>query len=301
MLLISSPFAIRKEKMMRSYILGLLSLCLPLSFASAGELSGTLKRISDSGQINLGYRVSEAPMSFHDPNGNPVGYSIDLCNLIATAVKQKLGQPEITINYLPVTAETRFDAIASGKIDLLCGATTKTLKRSERVSFSQLTFATGGSLLSLKDTEVNGVSALAGKKVAVVANTTTIETLKAVVKKQLVDVKIVPVSDAANGMKMLDSGEVNAFASDQVVLIGQVIARNSGKEYALSKQLFSFEPFALALARGDADFRLAVDRVLSRINRTRHIRKIYAKWFGRFGEKPSPALLALFQLNATPE
>ncbi len=286
---------------MRILVLGLAFLCLQISAGTAGELTGTLKRIDETGQINLGYRESEPPMSFRDQDGNPVGYSIDLCGHIAAAVKQELGRSDIAVNYVPVTAESRFTSIESASIDILCGATTKTLSRSERVGFTQLTFVTGASLLSLDAAKVPNVSGLKGKRVAVVSDTTTIEALKGALTSMLVDSEVVPVASALEGMALLDKGEVDAFSSDQVVLIGQVIARNSGKQYFLSQELFSFEPFALAVARGDVDFQLVADRALSQLNRSGQILKIYRKWFARFAEKPTMALKALYQLNAIPE
>ncbi len=286
---------------MRILVLGLVFLCLQVSAGTAGEPTGTLKRIGETGRINLGFREAEPPMSFRDQDGNPVGYSIDLCDHIAAAVKQVLGRSDISVNYVPVTAETRFTAIDSGDIDILCGATTKTLGRSERVGFTQLTFVTGASLLSLEATKVPDISGLKGRRVAVVSNTTTIEALKGALSATLVDSEVVPVPSAMEGMDLLDKGEVDAFSSDQVVLIGQVLARKSGKKYFLSQELFSFEPFALAVKRGDVDFQLVADRALSQLNRSGQIFKVYRKWFGRFAEKPTMALRALYQLNATPE
>lgn len=286
---------------MRVLIAALLLLTLGSGAALAGELSGTLKRINDSGQINIGYRTAEPPMSFIDQSDQPVGYSIDVCDHIATAVKRKLGRDDIVINHLPVTAESRFSDIESGRIDILCGATTKTLARSERVDFTQLTFVTGASLLSLDSSPVAGVEALKAKRVAVVDNTTTIEALKMTLRDRLVDAQIVPVNSASEGMAALDKGEVDAFSSDQVVLIGQALARKTDKKYFLSEEMFSFEPFALAVARDDADFRLVADRALSQLYRSGQIGGIYKRWFGRFAKKPPNALRALYQLHATPE
>ena len=286
---------------MRVFIVGLVLACLQVSSAAAGDFTGTMKRIDETGQFNLGYREAEPPMSFHDKAGKPVGYSVELCEHIVAAAKQKLGRSDITINYVPVTAENRFEAVESGQIDILCGATTKTLGRSERVGFTQLTFVTGASLLSLGETKVPNVSGLKGKRVAVTSNTTTIEALKGALSKMLVDAEVVPVASATEGMDLLDKGEVDAFASDQVVLIGQVITRNSGKDYYLTEELFSFEPFALAVDRRDADFQLLADRALSQLNRSGQILQIYRKWFGRFAKEPTMALKALYQLNATPE
>jgi ABC-type amino acid transport substrate-binding protein len=240
-------------------------------------------------------------MSFRDQSGNPVGYSIDLCGHIVAAVKQKLARPDLSTNFVPVTAENRFSSIETAKIDILCGATTKTLSRAKRVGFTQLTFATGASLLSRQDSKVINVSDLKGRRVAVVSNTTTIEALKRATSELLIDADVVPVATATEGMELLDNGEVDAFSSDQVVLIGQVIARQSDVRYFLSEELFSFEPFALAVGRGDADFQLVADRALSQLSRNGQIVAIYKKWFSRFGEKPPVVLKALYQLNATPE
>lgn len=276
-------------------------LWLPLSANAAGDWVQTLKRINDSGAITLGYRADQTPMSFDSGSNNPAGYSVELCTLIAKAVKEKLGRTDILVKYKPVTAENRFSAIQSGEIDILCGATTKTLSRSEIVGFTQPTFVTGGSLLSRNEAMVDGLAQLAGKRVAVVNNTTTIETLTSSLEKNGIDAEVIAVDNTDAGMDMLDSKEIDAFAADQVVLIGQIISRGGRDRYSLAKDIFSFEPFALAIPRGDADFQLIADRVLSDLNRSGAILKIYKRWFGSFGKRLPEALTALFQLNATPE
>jgi len=285
---------------LRKWVLACALLCLSVSANAATEWVQTLKRINDSGEINLGYRVDQTPMSFDSGSNKAAGYSVDLCNHIAAAVQQKLSRPDIRVNYLPVTAKSRFDAIQSGKIDILCGATTKTLSRAEIVGFTQSTFVTGGSLLSRKDAAVENLKGLEGKRVGVVTNTTTIEHLNNALKQLAIDVEVVPVGTTKEGMDMLDNKKIDAFAADQVVLIGQVISRGGRERYSLSRELFSFEPFALAVARGDADFQLVADRVLSQLNRSGQIGQIYKRWFGSFGEQLPSGLNALYQLNSTP-
>jgi ABC-type amino acid transport substrate-binding protein len=147
---------------------------------------------------------------------------------------------------------------------------------------------------------VENVKGLEGKRVAVVSNTTTIGSLNDAVDGLGIDVEIVPVGTTDEGMVMLERGEIDAFSADQVVLIGQVISRGGRKLYTLSSELFSFEPFALAVPRGDADFQLIADRVLSQLNRSGEILEIYKKWFSSFGKKPPAALEVLYQLNSTP-
>ena len=263
--------------------------------------SSTLDQIKKSGKIRIGFRQSEPPMSFLDGNGNPVGYSIDLCTRIVTAVKTELNKPDLSVEYVPVNAKTRFSALSDNEIDILCGSTTKTLSRGKLVDFTQLTFVTGASLLSMAGNAVNGIADLQGKKVAVVKNTTTIEVLKAALKEALTDAQVVPVGSAVEGLKALQDGKVDAYSSDQVVLIGLVLTSSDPKSFVVSGELFSFEPFALAVRRNDADFRLIADGVLSHLYRSAQIVQIYGKWFGRFSKKVPTAVEAVYLINATPE
>ena len=132
---------------MRGKLAIILLICFFASPIAAKELTGTLQQIKKSGQIKIGYRLSEPPMSFLDKDDNPIGYSIDLCKHIVTEVENRIGA-DIKVKYVPVTAEERFQALADNKIDILCGSTTKTLSRSELVDFTQLTFVTGAPLMT---------------------------------------------------------------------------------------------------------------------------------------------------------
>ena len=286
---------------MKSYLILAVGLLMTLSGITIVEASPTLDQIKKTETIRIGYRKSEPPMSFLDENNQPVGYSIDLCNQIAKAVKSKLKNPNIAIKYVPVTATTRFEAIENNTIDILCGSTTKTLSRAEKVDFTQLSFVTGASLLSLEESKIGTIADLKGKKVAAGKNTTTIENLKKALKKGNIEATIVPIDTADAGMEALMKGEVDAFSGDQIVLIGLALTNKSDKKFAIAKEIFSYEPFALAVKRNDADFRLLADRVLSELNRSGAISLIYSKWFGGYTKEVPNLLEAMFLLNSTPE
>lgn len=285
-------------KLISTLVISLAILSTPV--ASAEQIS-TLAQIERTGKIRIGYRESEPPMSFLDKNGKAAGYSVDLCARIVTGVKAKLKKSDVVVEYVAVDSADRFSALADNKIDILCGSTTKTLSRGELVDFTQLTFVTGASLLSLASSPVDNISELQGKNVAAVKDTTTIVALENALKDALTEAKIVPVSSATEGMKALQEGKVDAFSSDQVVLIGLVLGSEDPKTFAIASQLFSFEPFALAVRRNDADFRLVADRVLSHLYRSAQIGPIYGKWFGRFSNEVPTALQAVYAINGTPE
>lgn len=267
----------------------------------AAEQKDTLEQIRESGKVRIGFRESQPPMSFLNQDGKPAGYSIDLCVRIVNEVKNTLGKDDIAIEYVPVSSSNRFDALQNNTIDILCGATTKTIARGKLVDFTQLTFVTGASLLSLKETSIEGISGLQGKKVGVSKGTTTLNALSTKLKESVSDAKIVQFDSASAGMKAMIKGEVDAFSADQVVLIGLVLTHEGDEKFAIAGDIFSYEPFALAVRRNDSDFRLLADTVLAQLNRSGQITPIYSKWFGKFTKKVPSLLQAMYILNSTPE
>ncbi len=266
----------------------------------AADIS-TLEQIKKSGEIRIGYRETEPPMSFLNKDKQPVGYSIELCLHIANEVKSTLQNPNIATKYIPVNASNRFDALRDNSIDILCGSTTKTLSRSELVDFTQLTFITGAAFLSLNSAKVEKFSDLKGKKVAVVKDTTTKNVLEKNLRKKGSDAKIIVVDSAAEGVDLVVKGEVAAFSADQIVLIGLVVTHKDKKQFAVSDKVFSFEPFALAIRQNDSEFRLLADRTLARLNRSGNITKVFNQWFGKYITEVPALLEAMYILNATPE
>lgn len=283
---------------MRVVLVALALTALIAAPAQGHEPAGTLQQIAKTGKFRIGFRESSPPMSFLDKDGKPAGYSIDLCKRIATGVRNKIGK-EVKIEYVPVTSKNRFDAIVNNEIDILCGPTTKTLSRAERVGFTQLTFVTGASFMTLPAKEIHEVAGFNGKKIGVSRATTTEKVLRKLLKESLSDAEVVLVNTTPEGAEALKSGEIDAFFSDQVVLMG--VAMTSDDKLAIASAVFSYEPFALAIRRNDDDFRLVADGVLSQLYRSGLILETYNRWFKRFSKKRPPIFDALYQLGATPE
>lgn len=272
---------------------------LVASPAIGQELDGTLKKIGSSGIFTLGYLESAPPFSFPGPDKRPVGFSIDLCTQVANAIQKQLGT-NLKLNWVPVTVENRIDLVVQGKVDIECSTTTASLSRRERVDFSLMTFVDGGSFLTLAASGLNAIAELAGKRVAVIDGTTTEKSLINFLKEQFVTVELVRVKNHVEGRAALEKGEVAAFASDRVILIGLAITAKDPKQFGLANFSFSYEPYGFMLRRNDGSFRLAVDRALAALYRTGGIAAIYERWFGDLG-KPSPALQFMYLLNALPE
>jgi ABC-type amino acid transport substrate-binding protein len=265
------------------------------------ELDGTLKRIKTTGTFTIGYRESAPPFSFMGPDKRPVGYSIDLCMNVASAIEKQLGIANLKLNWVPVTAENRVDMVAQGKVDIECSTTTATLSRQERVDFSLMTFVDGGSLMSMADVDLGtGLNDLTNKRIAVIPGTTTEKALTEFLKKQFVNVQMVRVKDHAEGVAAIETKKADAFASDRGILIGLALTSKDPKRFALANLLFSYEPYGLMVRRNDGAFRLAVNRALAALYRSGGIVSIYERWFAAFG-KPTEAIQAMYLLNGLPE
>ena len=267
----------------------------------AQEAEGTLAKIARTGEFVIGYRTDASPLSYENADGEPSGYSVDLCRRIAAAVKAHIGDVDIETKFVSVSSDERISAVVNGKIDIECGSTTITLSRQKQVDFTIPTFVTGASVLSLAEAGIQGMSDLSGKKVGVVQDTTTVELLRKILQQNLIDASVVIVANREEAMNRLNRNDIDAFASDQIVLIGQVIEATYPKKYSLLDETFSYEPYGLVVRRNDADFRLVANQAITQLYRSGQHIQIFNKWIGRIGIRPPPILVAMYQLNTIPE
>lgn len=268
--------------------------------AAAQTPGSTLAKIRDAKTITLGYRTDAAPFSFTGGDKQPSGYIVDLCQRVVASMQRELKLDGLAVRWVPVTAENRFSAVTAGQIDLECGATTVTLARLRDVDFSALTFIDGGAMLSRADAPVAKVGDLAGKRVAVQAGTTSERALPLALKERGLNAQLVQARTQEDAVAMVEAGQVAAFATDRIVLLGAAVKSKDPRRLVLSEEDFTFEPYALMLRRNDADFRLAVNRALAQLYRGPGILEVYDRWFGVFG-KPGLLLASMYYLNALPE
>jgi glutamate/aspartate transport system substrate-binding protein len=284
---------------LRRWIL-LASTSAGLCLAMPAHAAGTLDKIKASKVIALGYRETSIPFSYTGDDNQPWGYSVDLCTRVAAAIVKQLGLEELQLQWVAVTPENRITKLTSGEIDLECGSTTSSLTRMQEVDFSLPTFVDGAAYLSRRAAGIKRLEDLAGRKIAVAAGTTTERTLAQVLRQYKLDAQLVKVSDHQQGMAAMLKEQVDAYASDRSLLIGLALDSGNHNDWSLGPETFSYEPYALMMRRNDADFRLAVNRELARLSRSREIYGIYDRWFG-FLARPGPRLESMYLLNALPE
>lgn len=268
--------------------------------APATAAGGTLDRVRDTGTITFAYRAGAAPFSFIDRAGRVRGYSAELCAAVAASIQRQLELPALKVNWVAVDAPDRLEAVASGRADAECGTTTMTLSRMQKVDFSLPIFVDGATLLLRTSTKLGKLADLKGRKVAVIAGTTTETAFVAAMNLQNAAATLVPVKDGAEGVALLTAGKVDAYAGDRVVLAGFKLRDAAGKNLELFGSDLSYEPYGIVVRRDDPDFRLAVNRALAELYKRGGIDEVYQRWLAPLGP-PGPLLNAMYYLNAIPD
>src|SRR5215467_4024303 len=275
---------------------------------NVGVLSGTLKKVKDTGTITLGYRESSLPFSYLNKRQQPIGYSIDLCREIVEEVSTELDGMEIKIAFAPVTPANRLQKVASGEVDIECGSTTGNLQRRKEVAFSAIFFVAGTKLMVPKSSTINSYRDLAGKTTVVTAGTTNEVALRTLSEKQKLAITIVTAPDHAQSMAMLASGKADAFATDDVLLYGFIATDKSAGGMKVVGEYLSYDPYGLVYRRDDPSFAAVVERAFARMAGERRLAELYNKWFLRrlpTGETlnlpMSPQLEEVFRMLGQPE
>ena len=267
---------------------------------AASAASPTLDRIKASGTVTFGYRDGAAPFSAKQRNGKVRGYSVELCEKVASAVARALNLENLKIAWRPVDGESRISDVADRKIDAECGTTTITLSRMERVDFSVPIFVDGATALVRAKDALRQLADLKGKRVAVMPSTTTETSLKKGLALAGLSANFIMVKDGNEGVAAVLAGKADAYASDRMLLTQLKADDNRADELEFLQHDFSFEPYGLVLPRDDPEFRLLVNRTLAGLYKTGEIDPIFIHWLAPYG-RPGPLLNAMYYLNALPD
>ena len=286
----------------------LLMVLLALPGAHGQELKGTLKKIKDNKAVTLGHRASSIPFSYLNKAGDPIGYSIDLCNAVVNEIAEELEGSEIAVKYQKVTAETRIPAVRSGEIDLECGSTTANFERKKEVAFSPIFFIAGTKLLVPRSSGITSYRDLRDKRIVVTAGTTNEAAVRAISDRQHLGINILVGKDHDESFAMLKEGKAEAFATDDVLLYGLIATTKTGDQYHVVGDYLSYDPYGLMYRKDDPDFGAIVDRTFSRLAQSRELVQLYNKWFqqrlptGETLDLPmSPQLEEIFRVEGVPE
>jgi glutamate/aspartate transport system substrate-binding protein len=250
--------------------------------------SGTLKTIRDSGVVRLGHRQNSPPFAFLDRKGKPVGYSLDLCEIVVEEIVAELGR-DVRVAYQPVTPENRLDLVTSGEIDLECGSTTNNAERRKAVAFSPTIFVTGTKLMVRRGSLILSLRDLDGKTVVLTRGTVHETLIPRLAARQKLSIKFVFAGDHQESFRTLAAGGADAFANDDVQLYGMLAETKSAAEFRVVGDYLTYADYALMFRRSDPEFAEVVERAFRKLAGSREIVAIYEHWF----EKPLPSGMRL--------
>lgn len=247
--------------------------------AFAAELSGTLKKVKESGSITMGIRESSYPLSYLDDKQQPIGYHIDICNKIVEAVKKEIQLPGLKVQHQPVTSQNRIPLVTNGTVDLECGSTTNNEARAKQVAFVDTTFVTNVRMAVKKKSGISSLSQLGGKPVATTSGTTSVQLMRAHEKAKGIDFKEVYGKDHADSFLLMETDRAVAFVMDDNLLAGLIATSKTPQDFAIVGEVLNVEPIAIMIRRDDPAFKKLADDTVKGLMKSGEIDKLYAKWF----------------------
>ena len=262
-----------------SLLLWVVSFGLLVAPAMAEQLTGTLKKIKDTGSITIGHRESSIPFSYLDDKQQPVGYAMDLCMKIVDAVKTELKMPNLKVKLQPVTSANRIPLMQNGTIDLECGSTTNSVSRQQQVAFGPTYFVINVTAAVKKNSGIRSLANLNGKTISTTSGTTSVPLLKKYEKTANVSVKEIYGKDHAESFLLLAQDRSSAFIMDDILLAGQIANSSNPGDFTILKESLRQEPYSMMLRKDDPPFKALVDKAIGGVMKSGEIDKIYAKWF----------------------
>jgi glutamate/aspartate transport system substrate-binding protein len=244
----------------------------------AEELTGTLKKIKETGVITVGHRESSIPFSYLDDQQRPIGYAMDLCMKIVDTVKAELKMPDLKVNLQPVTSSNRIPLLQNGTIDLECGSTTNSVQRQQQVSFGPTYFVINVTAAVKKSSKINSLADLNGKTISTTSGTTSVPLLKAYEKTQNLEIKEIYGKDHAESFLLMADDRSAAFVMDDILLAGQIANSKNPADYKIIPESLRQEPYSMMLRKDDPQFKALVDKTIGGVMKSGEIEKIYVKW-----------------------
>ena len=245
-----------------------------------GKLTGTLAKVNGSGTIAIGYREASFPFSYLGPGNQPMGYSIDLCQAIVDEIGREIDKT-LKVAYVPVTSETRIQAVVSGKADLECGSTTNNAERSKQVAFSPIMFVTGTKLMVKRTSPIRSYRDLKGKVVVVTAGTTNEQALKRLNDKFQLGANIISARDHDESFSLVVAGKADAFATDDILLYGLIAHHNAQRDLIVVGDFLSYDPYGIMFRKDDPQLNDVVVRTFQQLAESRDLVLTYDRWFVR--------------------
>jgi len=250
----------------------------------AAAQEGTLDKIKRTGVLTIGTRTGSPPFAYIDKSNNWVGFTIDLVEqLVKPAVEKEVGKA-IKIEKKESTPPTRIPLLTSNAVDLIAGTMTDTPQRRESVDFSLTFFYTGAQFMVKKGSPIKSINDIGGKRVAAQQGSTNAK----IIREKVPTAQLREFPDQPAAFQALVQGQVDAYTNDGIQLYGLKAKSPKPDDWDVVGDFYSEEPYGMAMRKGDAKFKAAVDAGLKNGFESGKYFDLYEKWFGAKGEVPYP-------------
>jgi ABC-type amino acid transport substrate-binding protein len=269
-------------------------LLLSLILLGQSTHAQTLERIAASKKFTIAFSRSASPFSMVDAKGQPIGYAIELCTRIASAIQRELKISELSVDYVSPAFTERLQGVREGRVDMECGNTINTAERRKTLGFSLPVYLAGTKAMVRADLPAARLTELAGKRFGVIGNSAQERLFQALNERYALQAKATPYKTSAEAFAGLKARDIDAVLMSDIVLYDFLANTPDAPSYRVLQEVYAVDPIAIVLPKDDSRFKAVVDRTLSRLMSGREIHDVYAKWF----EQPIPPKGINLQLKA---
>jgi len=256
----------------------------PAAAPATAAPSPVLDRLRQGGALVIAHRESSVPFSYLDADKKPVGYALDICLRLAEAIKKELGLKTLPVSFKLVSPANRIAVIEQHEADLECGSTTNNAERRQKVAFTVPHYITGARYMVRAESKFEELPQFEGRRLVSTKGTTPLKAIEQANRERMLRIQVVEAPDHARAVEMVEKGEADGFAMDDVLLYGLIAGRPDPSRLKVVGKLLTIEPLAIMLPKDDAGFKRIVDDEMKRMIRSHEAHALYEKWF----QKPIP-------------
>ncbi len=264
------------------YGIALLSTVLTTQIVTAETV---MEKVARTGVLTAGTSKDALPFAYTDNQGQLIGYSVDMLNLIQQQLEQELGRT-IQLKLVALQPQERITQLVNNNVDIICDASSFTWKRDQEIDFS-VSYGITGTRLLVKEKDYLAISqSLVGKRIGVLPGTTN----ELAINRAEPQAEIVIIRDRADGYTALEKGEIDAFAGDGILLESWLQTINNPKDFAIAGY-YSKEGIACMVPENNSQFLNHVNYTLIRFMQSFLAEQpqaiaLFDSWFGFQGIVP---------------
>ncbi|GIO84810.1 amino acid ABC transporter substrate-binding protein [Paenibacillus faecis] len=241
--------------------------------ASAAQAENLPEAVKQRGKLRVGVKVDYPPLGYLDETGKNAGYEIGVVQKMA---EYAFGDKN-AVEFVPVNATNRIPYLDSNKIDFIAATLGVTEERKKQLDFSTTFFDGGVVTVVKKDSGINAISDLAGKKVIVIKGSTGSTYLD----ENVPTAEQIKIESNADAFRALKDGRADAMFHDAVLMSEFV---KTSTDYTIVGEQVAFAPMAIGVRKGDAAMLKLVNDSLEQMRQEDYFKSLIEEYMPKAGD-----------------